>query len=98
MFILSKAVLTWSVALDNATYGVRVNSVCPSWVDTPMTRKALENVEGLDEMIKSAVPLGRIALPEEVADAVMFLCSPRSSYATGVNLILDGGTTLTSHA
>ncbi|KAI1120191.1 NAD(P)-binding protein [Nemania abortiva] len=72
--------LVKNAALDNAAYGVRVNSVCPSWVDTPMTRKAIKDVEGLDGMIKAMVPLGRIATSEEVADVVMFLCSPLSRY------------------
>lgn len=84
-------------ALDNAAHGIRVNSVCPSWVDTPMVRKAIEDVPGLGEMIQTSVPLGRIALPEEVADTVLFLCSPLSSYSTGCNLILDGGTTLSAN-
>ncbi|KAI1809836.1 hypothetical protein GGS20DRAFT_590188 [Poronia punctata] len=48
-------------------------------------------------MIENAVPLGRIAVPQEVADAVIFLCSSKASYATGCSLILDGGTTLTGH-
>ncbi|KAL7624842.1 hypothetical protein AAE478_004056 [Parahypoxylon ruwenzoriense] len=90
--------LTKNAALDNAAYGIRVNSVCPSWVDTPMVRQAMDDVPELKEMIETTVPLGRIALAEEVADAVIFLCSPRSSYATGCSFILDGGTTLTSHA
>ncbi|KAK8037833.1 2-5-dichloro-2-5-cyclohexadiene-1-4-diol dehydrogenase [Apiospora marii] len=88
--------LTKSSALDNASYGIRVNCVCPTWVDTPMVRQAMEKVEGLADFIQGAVPVGRIALPEEVADAVVFLCSPRSSYMTGSSLIIDGGTTLTA--
>ncbi|KAI1433777.1 NAD(P)-binding protein [Xylaria sp. CBS 124048] len=88
--------LTKSAALDNAAHGIRVNSVCPSWVDTPMVRKAIEDVPELAKTIENAVPMGRIALAEEVADAVMFLCSSMSSYATGCNLILDGGTTLSA--
>lgn len=90
--------LVKNAALDNAAHGVRVNSVCPSWVDTPMTQKAIRDVAGLGDMIKTMVPLGRIATSEEVADAVMFFCSPLSSYATGVNMILDGGVTLMGHA
>ncbi|KAK3395750.1 hypothetical protein B0T20DRAFT_44584 [Sordaria brevicollis] len=86
--------VTKNAALDNAKHGIRVNSVCPSWVDTPMIRKAMDDIPELGEMIQKAVPLGRIALAEEVADAVMFLSSPRASYATGCNMILDGGTTL----
>ncbi|KAG9231660.1 hypothetical protein BJ875DRAFT_429301 [Amylocarpus encephaloides] len=86
--------ITKSAALDNAAFGIRVNSVCPSWVDTPMIRKAMDDIPGLGKKIETAVPLGRIAMAEEVADAVIFLSSPRSSYTTGCNLILDGGTTL----
>lgn len=61
-----------------------------------MVRKAKDDVPGLAQMIQAAVPIGRIASPDEVADAVMFFCSPMSSYATGCNMILDGGTTLSA--
>ncbi|KAI5918406.1 NAD(P)-binding protein [Camillea tinctor] len=88
--------LTKNSALDNAAHGVKVNCVCPSWVDTPMVRRAIEGVEGLGKLIESVVPMGRIAQPEEVADSVVFLCSPRSSYITGAALLIDGGVTLTS--
>lgn len=82
------------IALDNASYGIRLNCVCPSWVDTPMVQRAIEQVPGLEETIKALVPFGRVACPEEVSDAVMFLCSPRSSYVTGCNFLIDGGTAL----
>jgi NAD(P)-dependent dehydrogenase (short-subunit alcohol dehydrogenase family) len=61
-----------------------------------MVQRALDGVQGLAEFIHAAVPIGRIATPEEVADAVIFLCSPRSSYITGSSLLVDGGTTLTA--
>lgn len=61
-----------------------------------MVQEAIRGVEGLYDFIKAAVPIGRIAMPEEVADAVIFLCSPRSSYVTGTAFIVDGGTTLTA--
>ncbi|KAI1743797.1 NAD(P)-binding protein [Xylaria scruposa] len=77
-------------ALDNAQYGIRVNCICPSWVNTPMVKQAVDNMPGLGEKINSAVPLGRIATPEEVADAVIFMSSPLSSYVTGSGFILDG--------
>lgn len=61
-----------------------------------MVRKAMADVPGLAEMIRDKVPMGRIAQADEVADAVMFFCSPLSSYATGCNMVLDGGTTLSA--
>ncbi|KAI5854488.1 hypothetical protein GGS23DRAFT_590597 [Durotheca rogersii] len=88
--------LTKNSALDNAAYGIRVNCVCPSWTDTPMVQAAINGTEDLAKLIAAAVPIGRMALPEEVADTVVFLCSPRSSYMTGSSLVVDGGTTLTA--
>ncbi|GAW23161.1 hypothetical protein ANO14919_127110 [Xylariales sp. No.14919] len=85
-----------ATALDNTVYGIRVNCVCPSWTNTPLVQKAIEGVKGLGDFINRAVPMGWIAVPDEVADAVIFLCRPRSSYVTGCGLIIDGGTTLTA--
>ncbi|KAI0839857.1 NAD(P)-binding protein [Hypoxylon sp. FL0890] len=86
--------ITKNAALDNAPHAIRVNCLCPSWVDTQMVRKAVESVPGLQQMIESAVPMGRVACPEEIADAAIFLCSYRSSYMTGSAFIVDGGTSL----
>ena len=61
-----------------------------------MVLKAIDSVPGLDKMMEAAVPMGRMALAEEIADSVIFLCSPRSSFITGCGLIVDGGTTLTA--
>ncbi|KAI0419655.1 hypothetical protein F5X98DRAFT_362404 [Xylaria grammica] len=88
--------LSKTSALDNTVYGIRVNCVCPSWTNTPLVQKAIEGVKGLGDFINRAVPMGWIAVPDEVADAVIFLCRPRSSYVTGCGLIIDGGTTLTA--
>ncbi|KAI1821190.1 NAD(P)-binding protein [Xylaria intraflava] len=86
--------ITRNAALDNAAHGIRINCLCPSWVDTLMVRQAVEGVPGLKEMIESVIPMRRIARPEEIADVALFLCSPAASYITGSSMIVDGGTSL----
>jgi NAD(P)-dependent dehydrogenase (short-subunit alcohol dehydrogenase family) len=86
--------LTRSMALDFAADGVRVNAVAPGSVDTPMLRWAVgqdKNPEALMKAVHRMHPLGRIAEPREVAEAVCFLASPRASFITGATLIVDGG-------
>ncbi|MER6996352.1 glucose 1-dehydrogenase [Streptomyces sp. NPDC000410] len=78
--------LTRSSALDLARYGVRVNSVHPGAIDTPMTAA----VSGRDW---SKVPLGRMGRPEEVGELILFLVSDASSYVTGTEFTVDGGLT-----
>lgn len=92
-FFSLTANLPW-LALDNAASQIRVNAVCPSWVDTPMTDRAIEGDATLGPLIQRVVPLGRIARSEEISDAILFLCSPRASYITGCGLLVDGGSTL----
>jgi NAD(P)-dependent dehydrogenase (short-subunit alcohol dehydrogenase family) len=86
--------LTRSMALDFAADGVRVNAVAPGSVDTPMLRWAVEqdkNPEALMKAIHAMHPMGRIAKPSEIAEAVCFLASPRASFVTGATLVVDGG-------
>ncbi|KAK0615702.1 hypothetical protein B0T17DRAFT_592425 [Bombardia bombarda] len=86
--------MTKNAALDLAAHGIRVNAICPSWVDTPMVEEAINGNPELPKMMKSIIPMERIARPEEIADVVMFMTSPRSSYVTGVGWLVDGGTTI----
>ena len=78
-----------TAATELLPHRIRVNAVYPGWTDTPGERKFLSD----DGIRKAAadLPLGRLASPEEVADAVLFLAGPQSRYATGTILHLDGG-------
>ncbi|KAI1114232.1 NAD(P)-binding protein [Nemania sp. NC0429] len=86
--------LTKTAALDLVEHGIRVNCVCPAWTATPMVATACEMFAGLEESMVKQVPLGRLALPEEIAEMILFLCSPKSSYITGSSMIVDGGMSL----
>ena len=80
--------LTKSTALDYASSGIRVNAVSPGPVRTPMQ----ERLRGQDaDLMGAAVPMGRTADPDEIAAAVVWLCSEAASYVTGHNLVVDGG-------
>lgn len=81
-------------ALDLSKFQIRVNAICPGWTWTPMVAEAMNGNPNLDGMMKSVVPMKRVAEPEEVADVAVFMTSPRSSYVTGVGWIVDGGLTL----
>lgn len=84
--------LTKSAAIEYGPYGIRVNAVSPGAVRTEMLLNIFGSEEALDEM-GTVHPIGRIGRPEEIADAVAWLFSERSSYYTGQSLILDGGLT-----
>lgn len=86
--------ITKTAALDTSPYNIRVNAVCPSWVETPMVDRAFAEQQELFAALVKAIPAGRIATQEEVSDVILFLSSPKSSYVTGVGFIVDGGTTL----
>lgn len=84
--------LTKTAAIECGRYGIRVNAVSPGAVRTEMLLNVFGTEEALDEM-RAVHPIGRIGRPEEIADAVAWLFSERSSYYTGQSLILDGGLT-----
>ncbi len=87
--------LTTTAALEYAANGIRINAVCPGLFDTPMSdrMKAAGQTEALEAMLKE-VPIGRLGRPEEIADAVLWLCSPASSMVVGHALVVDGGYTI----
>jgi NAD(P)-dependent dehydrogenase (short-subunit alcohol dehydrogenase family) len=82
--------LTKVAALDCASAGIRVNAVCPGGVRTPMLEPLLVNPEYVDSFLRIH-PMGRIGNPEEIAEAVLWLCSDAASFVTGVALPVDGG-------
>ncbi len=84
--------LTKTAALENARTGVRVNAVLPGSIDTPMLREAMDRSPGMEKMIRASVPSGRLGTPEEVAEAVVWLCSDRASLVSGASLLVDGAT------
>ena len=84
--------LTRAMAIELASHKIRVNSVAPTVVETPRTAIALAD-ESLRRLIIGRIPLGRLATPENIADAVVFLSSPASAMITGASLPVDGGWT-----
>ncbi|MFP6559215.1 SDR family NAD(P)-dependent oxidoreductase [Paraburkholderia sp. B3] len=85
--------LTRSAALDYASKGIRINVVCPALVNTPLIAKMTEENPELRKVLVAAHPIGRIAEPSEIADAVLWLGSDKSSFVTGIALPVDGGYT-----
>lgn len=86
--------LTRQIAVDYAGRGIRCNAVSPGSVETPLLARYLDGMPdpaAARAEIVAAHPIGRIATPQEIADAVLFLLSPKASFVTGANLSVDGG-------
>jgi meso-butanediol dehydrogenase/(S,S)-butanediol dehydrogenase/diacetyl reductase len=81
---------TRTLALDHAKDGIRANSVCPGWIDTPLTAFT-RDVEPIASAWRKAIPLQRGGDPREVANVISFLVSPLASYVTGAAVVVDGG-------
>ncbi|MGH9434830.1 MAG: SDR family NAD(P)-dependent oxidoreductase [Terriglobia bacterium] len=86
--------LTKSAALEYASQGIRINAVCPGTINTPMVAEMMERYpEAMEEAVKQAA-IGRMGEPEEIAAAVLWLCSPAASFVIGHALVVDGGYTV----
>ncbi len=83
--------MTRGLAVEWAPAGIRVNAVAPGYVDTELIRRAIDEGHIDGRRIEEMTPLGRLARPEEVADAVVYLSSSRASFITGTVLAVDGG-------
>ena len=80
--------LTKTAAFDYAKAGIRINALCPAAIDTPGLQRAPEEFR---QRLREATPVGRIGTPEEVAAAVLWLCSDSAGFVTGTGLVMDGG-------
>ena len=83
--------LTKTAALECAKLGIRVNAVCPGAIKTPMIDRLTGNNKDAEAQFASQEPIGRLGLPEEIANAVIWLCSDKSSFVTGHAMPVDGG-------
>ena len=84
--------LTKTAAQEYARSGIRVNAVCPGTTDTPMMQAFIGGDPGIEKMMKATVPTGELGRPEQVAEAVVWLCSERASFVNGDTMLVDGGT------
>ncbi|MFC7543587.1 SDR family oxidoreductase [Siccirubricoccus deserti] len=92
-YVVSKhgvAGLTKAAAADHAAENIRVNAVCPGYIETPMTEDSMRRN---GERIMARVPMARMGKPEEIAEAVVWMCSDRAGFVTGACWTVDGGYT-----
>ena len=83
--------LTKTAALEYAKNGIRINAVCPGLIRTPMIERQIKGDSDMEARWTSLEPVGRMGTPDEVASAVLWLCSDSASYVTGAAVQIDGG-------
>ena len=86
--------LTKSAALEEAGNGIRVNAVCPGFIDTPMIARVTGGTDEGYAGVNEQEPVGRMGRPEEIASAVLWLCSDGGAFTVGHALVVDGGQTV----
>jgi NAD(P)-dependent dehydrogenase (short-subunit alcohol dehydrogenase family) len=86
--------LTKSAALEYAARGIQVNAICPGCIDTPMVQQALADEPDTMKAVMQEIPAGRLGLADEIASAVLWLCSPGARFMTGQAVAIDGGFTV----
>ncbi|HTT61200.1 MAG TPA: SDR family NAD(P)-dependent oxidoreductase [Bryobacteraceae bacterium] len=92
--------LTRTLALEHGRDGIRVNAICPGYIDTPMMDEwlaTLPDPDGAMRQVLAAHPLGRIGTPRDIAAAVLFLASDEAAFISGATLVVDGGMTVAGH-
>ena len=80
-----------TAALDMAAYGVRVNCLCPGTTRTEMIEQWFASMPGAEERMTAAIPLNRLAMPEDMAATAVWLLSDAAAYVTGQSIVVDGG-------
>jgi len=83
--------LTKTAALEYAKSGIRVNAVCPGVINTPMVERLFSGQPHWGEAVQALEPVARMGKPEEIAEAVVWLCSDAASFVTGLAMAVDGG-------
>lgn len=86
--------LTKSAAIEYAPRGIQINAICPGTIETPMVQSMVDSGDLSREKSAQAAPIGRLGRDDEIADAVLWLCSPASSYVIGQSIAVDGGYTI----
>ncbi len=92
--------LTRTLALDHGRDGIRVNAICPGYIDTPLMEEWLVTMPDREEAMRqvlAAHPLGRIGTPRDIAEAALFLASDAASFISGAALVVDGAMTVAGH-
>ena len=82
--------LTRTAAIDYSAKGIRINAVCPGVIRTPMAEELIRRNPDLEKELVRDIPAGRLGKPEEIANAVLWLCSPQASFVDGHALLVDG--------